>query len=301
MDIEAAETIAHVRRFGRTVAQRVGALNDHFLARDRPLGPSRVLWEIGREGCDVRTLRARLDLDSGYLSRILRGLEADGLVTVEASERDGRVRTARLTPAGETERVVLDERSDELAASILEPLSADQRQRLVAAMAEVERLLAAALVGIEVIDPAHTDARRCLAEYYAELDRRFAAGYDPGKALPADTWQMTPPHGAFLVARLRGEPVGCGGLKLHGDEPAEVKRMWVDRTARGLGVGRRLLGALEERARDAGAPAVRLETNRALTEAIALYRSTGYREVAPFNDEPYGDHWFEKALPPPPS
>src|SRR5215510_14990857 len=124
--------IGQIRRFNRTVTQRIGALDDAFLARGRPLGQDRVLWEIGPDGCDVRSLRARLDLDSGYLSRLLRSLEGDGLVRVEPSETDARVRIARLTPEGTAERQVLDERSDELAASILEPLSDRQRDRLVA-------------------------------------------------------------------------------------------------------------------------------------------------------------------------
>src|SRR6185312_2676687 len=110
------DQVDQVRRFNRTVTQRVGALNDRFLARDRPLGEARVLWEIGPGGCDVRSLRARLDLDSGYLSRLLRGLEASGLVRVAPSRRDRRVREARLTPAGLAERSALDRGSDELAA-----------------------------------------------------------------------------------------------------------------------------------------------------------------------------------------
>jgi len=89
--------IGQVRRFNRTVTQRAGALDDGFLARGRPLGQARVLWEIGPDGCDVRLLRARLDLDSGYLSRLLRALEDGGLITVEPSDADKRVRTARLT------------------------------------------------------------------------------------------------------------------------------------------------------------------------------------------------------------
>src|SRR5436853_2872298 len=103
--------VSQVRRFNRIVTQRVGALDDHFLARDRPLGEARLLWEIGPEGCDVRSLRTRLDLDSGYLSRLLRSLEAAGLVTVERGDQDRRVRTARLTPAGVAERAALDEGS----------------------------------------------------------------------------------------------------------------------------------------------------------------------------------------------
>src|SRR5215831_11662598 len=145
-----ASLIAQVRRFNRTVTQRVGALNDAYLARDRSLGQARLLWEIGPDGADVRTLRERLDLDSGYLSRLLRALEADGLAEVGSHDADGRVRTARLTQAGRRERGLLDRRSDELAAAILTPLTAEQQKRLVEAMSTVERLLAASMVSVAV-------------------------------------------------------------------------------------------------------------------------------------------------------
>src|SRR3954452_17509522 len=111
--------VARVRRFNRAVAQRVGALDDRFLARDRPMAAARVLWELGREGCEVRALRSRLGLDSGHASRLLRSLEADGMVEVAPGASDRRVRTVRLTRAGLAERATLDERSDALAASLL--------------------------------------------------------------------------------------------------------------------------------------------------------------------------------------
>jgi GNAT superfamily N-acetyltransferase len=107
---------------------------------------------------------------------------------------------------------------------------------------------------------------------------------------------MAPPTGLFLVARLRADPVGCGGLVLHGAEPAEIKRMWVAPAVRGVGLGRRILSELERLARDSGARATRLDTNRNLTEAIAMYRSSGYEEIPDFNGEPYAHHWFEKQL-----
>src|SRR5471030_3162872 len=175
--IEAA--VEQVRSFNRLVTERVGALNDHYLARDRPLGEARVLWEIGRAGCDVRTLRSRLGLDSGYLSRLLRSLEAAGLVSVDQSHDDKRVRAVQLTPAGLAEWELLDQGSDDLARSYLEPLSESRRERLVAAMAEVERLLTATLVELRVVDPAHPEAQFCLGEYFAELGRRFDMGFDP--------------------------------------------------------------------------------------------------------------------------
>jgi DNA-binding MarR family transcriptional regulator/GNAT superfamily N-acetyltransferase len=288
--------VGQVRRFNRIVTQRIGALDDAFLARDRPLGQARLLWEIGPDGSDVRLLRSRLDLDSGYLSRLLRSLEEDGLVTVERSGADGRVRTARLTSAGRAERAVLDQRSDDLAASILAPLSAKQRTRLITAMAEVERLLVASAVRITPRDPRHPDARSCLRAYFGELARRFEGGFDPARSISADDEELIPPAGLLLVATLHAEPVGCGALKFHADAPAEIKRMWVAPGVRGLGLGLRLLADLEAHAAAGQVRAVRLETNRALGEAIGLYRAAGYREVAAFNEEPYAHHWFEKSL-----
>ena len=293
--------VDQVRRFNRTVTQRIGALSDAYLARDRPLGQARLLWEIGPDGSDVRRLRSRLDLDSGYLSRLLRSLENDGLVVVEPSRADGRVRTARLTSRGRAERALLDRRSDELAGSILEPLSAAQRTRLMTAMAEVERLVVASAVQVTVCAPGHPDARSCLEAYFSELARRFDDGFDPGRSISADDAELTPPAGLLLVARLHGEPVGCGALKFHDGGPAEIKRMWVARAVRGLGLGRRLLASLENHAAAHGVATLRLETNRALDEAIGLYRAAGYREVTAFNDEPYAHHWFEKRLRPPPA
>jgi DNA-binding MarR family transcriptional regulator/GNAT superfamily N-acetyltransferase len=291
-----AARVTQARRFNRIVTQRVGALNEQFLGRARPLGQSRVLWEIGAEGCDVRRLRERLGLDSGYLSRLLRSLEQDGLVTVGRGSTDGRMRIARLTEAGLAEREELDRRSDAAAESILGALSDRQQARLVAAMADVEQLLTASQIIIRPTDPRQPAARSCLLAYFRELADRFEAGFEPELSNPADDAAITPPAGMFLLATLYGEPVGCGALKFHPGAPAEIKRMWVSQAVRGLGLGRRVLAELEARAIAHGATTVRLETNQALAEAISLYRSSGYREVAPFNAERYAHHWFEKAL-----
>ena len=283
-----------VRRFNRAVTQRIGALDDEYLARGRPLGASRVLWEIGDGGTDVRAIRSRLDLDSGYLSRLLRTLEREGLVAVDPDPSDQRVRKVRLTDAGRSERDVLDRRSDELAWSFLAPLDAAKQAQLVDAMGVVERLLTAGLVEVRIDDPTSAAAEFCIRSYFAELDVRFDAGFDPNVSRPVDAAELTEPAGLLLVARLHDEPVGCGALRFHGAEPAEIKRMWVASSARGLGVGRRLLHELERHARARDVSVVRLDTNRALREAINLYHSAGYVEVDAFNDEPYAHHWFEK-------
>src|SRR5262245_42816438 len=142
------------------------------------------------------------------------------------------------------------------------------------------------LVQFAVEDPTTADARWCLGQYFAELNTRFETGFDPSLSITADAHELTPPAGALLIARLRGEAIGCGALKFHGDAPAELKRMWVAPSARGIGLGRRLLHELEQHARESGATVVRLETNRSLVEAIAMYRRSGYVEVDAFNSEP---------------
>ena len=288
--------VAQVRSFNRTVAERIGALTDEFLGRRRPMGSSRTLWEIGSEGAEVRALRARLGLDSGYMSRVLQSLRRERLVTIVPSPDDGRVRLVKLTAAGRVERADLDRRADEVAWSFLEPLSESQRQELVSAVTHLERLLQASMVTIEVEDPSTPDARWCIKQYFDELNERFDAGFDPSRSITATELELVQPAGLLVIARLRGRPVGCGALKFHRRAPTELKRMWVAPDARGLGIGRRLLVDLERRAGEAGASVVRLETNRSLKEAIGLYRSNGYREVKAFNDEPYAHHWFEKRL-----
>jgi ribosomal protein S18 acetylase RimI-like enzyme len=206
------------------------------------------------------------------------------------------VRTAYLTLAGRTEQAELDRLSDDAAAALLEPLSPRQRDRLMAAMAEVERLLVASAIQIGVCDPRHPDARRAVRAYQAELSSRFEEGFDPARGISATDEEVSPPAGLFLLATLYAEPVGCGVLKFHPDAPAHLKRMWVAREVRGLGLGRRLLAELEAQAAARGVRTLQLETHHALDEAIGLYRTAGYREVPAFNDEPYAHYWFEKTV-----
>jgi GNAT superfamily N-acetyltransferase len=164
-------------------------------------------------------------------------------------------------------------------------------------MDKEQRLARASVIRVAVCEPGHRDARARVRAYFTELASRFEGGFDPELSISADDDELSPPRGLILVATLHGEPVGCGALKFHGNAPAEVKRMWVSPSARGLGLGRRLLTELEAQAAARDVRTLRLETNRSLGEAISMYRSAGYREVPAFNDEPYAHHWFEKTLP----
>jgi GNAT superfamily N-acetyltransferase len=149
------------------------------------------------------------------------------------------------------------------------------------------------MVTIAPEDPAAPDARWCLDHYYAELARRFEEPFDPRRLLPAD--------GELLLARFGGQPAGCGVLKTLEPGVGEIVRMWVDRPHRGLGIGARLLAALEQRAVELGHHTVRLDTNRSLDEAKAMYRARGYVEIDRYNANPYANHWFEKRLRLPPA
>jgi DNA-binding MarR family transcriptional regulator/GNAT superfamily N-acetyltransferase len=255
-----------------------------------------VLYEIATTGADLRALRGRLGLDSGYLTRVIQSLEAERLVKLSPEPTDERVRRVDLTAAGIAEFKLMERRSDEAAEAVLAPLSKSQRERLVAAMTEVRRLLQASGARIEKVDPGSPEARWCVAQYFAELADRFDGGFDPARSLPADDDEFRPPRGGFLVATVDGEPVACGGVKAITRRVGYLKRMWVAPSVRGLGFGRRMLFSLESLSRELGFKTLKLETNRVLGEAIHLYRSAGYKEVKPFNDERYAHHWFEKKL-----
>ena len=149
---------------------------------------------------------------------------------------------------------------------------------------------------IEEVAPTSPDAASCLSRYYEEIAERFEGGFDPAQSSAPTLDEFAPPTGTFVVVRLDGKLVGCGGFKRESADTAYLKRMWIAREARGLGLGRRLLCALEDRARALGCRKLRLETEKSLAEAQQLYRSSGYREVPRFNDELYAHHWFEKAL-----
>ena len=190
-----ARDIAQVRSFNRLVTRQVGALQDRYLDR-RPLGEARVLFEIGSRGATARDVRARLGLDSGYLSRLIRSLERAGLVTSGRDPGDGRTTRLRLTAAGEAEMRDLDRMSDALAASVLAPLDDAERERLLRAQAEVRRLLAVSMVSVAEADPRSADARWCLARYFEELGERFRAGFTRrGRCRP------TPPTSSRPTAR----------------------------------------------------------------------------------------------------
>ncbi|MEI5672663.1 MULTISPECIES: bifunctional helix-turn-helix transcriptional regulator/GNAT family N-acetyltransferase [unclassified Nocardioides] len=289
-----SDATAVLRRFNRSYTQRIGALDDSFLGLGLPLGAMRVLFETG-DGCGAQELRERLGLDSGYLSRVLRQLEDRGLVAVEADPADRRRRTVTPTSAGRRTLRTLDDRSEELAARLLAPLTERQRDRLTEALATADLLVRAATVSLDPVDPASPPARHAMGRYFDELDRRFPGGFDPGPV--DDVSSMTAARGGtFVVALSDGVPVAAGGVQRIGEGVGEIKRMWVDDAWRGAGLGSRMLRHLEAEVVRLGYDVVRLDTNRALGEAVAMYARAGYREIGRYNDNPYAEAFFEKEV-----
>ncbi|MCK1360686.1 bifunctional helix-turn-helix transcriptional regulator/GNAT family N-acetyltransferase [Bradyrhizobium sp. 199] len=288
------DPVSRVRRFNRAVTSAVGALDTSFLGRGRPLGAARVLNAIGRGRSDVAGIRDYLDLDSGLMSRLLRSLEDEGLIETTARDDDARRRMAKLTRAGRREFAAYEALSNAQAEGFLAQHS--QREALLAAMDLIASTLTRERVTIEEIDPQSEEARHCLRECYAELGRRFKQGFDVSRSRDPDAKDMRRPRGTFIVAMSDTLPIGCVGLKGTDHGYAEIKRLWVAPAARGLRLGRRLMDATEDAARGLGITLLRLDTNSALPEAGQLYRTTGWREISRYNDDPYPDLFFEKRL-----
>lgn len=288
-----------VRRFNRTYTQRIGALDESFLGLGIPLGLARLVFEIGaRPGTTALDLRSRLGLDSGHLARQLRSLEERELVAVRPDPADRRRRVVTLTRRGAALRRRLDDRSEDLAARLVEPLTDRQRERLADALATADLLVRAATVEIVDVDPRSAVARAAVGQYFAELDARFHTGFDVAAAESDD--QADPDLHAvrFVVATSDGEPVACGGVRELEPGIGEIKRMWVHGGWRGAGLGSRLLRHLEAVSSSMGHRVVRLDTNGTLTEAIAMYERAGYRAIGRYNDNPYAQAFFEKDLTP---
>ncbi|MEU9332157.1 helix-turn-helix domain-containing GNAT family N-acetyltransferase [Streptomyces sp. NPDC048290] len=293
------EDVAAFRRFNRYFTRRIGALDDHYLGQDRPLGEARLLFEIGDgdgngDGASLKELRARLGLDAGYLSRMAKALQTQGMVRLRVHPDDSRLRTIELTPAGRTEVGEQNRRADALAAGVLDRLTAAQRTLLTDSLATTARLLRLAAITVVPVPGAAPDARSALASYAADLDVLFPEGYDPADLVTAE--EVSGDAGAFFVAYEEDRVVGCGGLRRLEPGVAEIKHVWVHREARRLGLARRLLEALESEAVRRNWPTVRLDTHPSLKAAQAMYRATGYTEIPPYSEHAYAGHWFEKRL-----
>lgn len=288
------DPVARFRRFARAVTAEVGALDSSFLGRGRPLGAARVLNAIGQGKSDVAEVRNFLRLDSGLMSRLLRGLEEEGLIVTMPSPDDARYRTVSLTNPGEREFLAYESISNTRAKALLDKQG--HRDTLLSALDLIASALTSDHVEFRVEDPSSDVSRYCLRQYYEELADSFEDGFDVTLSRDPQPEQMVPPRGAFLVAVSDELPIGCVGLKGIGNDEAEIKRLWVSPAARGMGIAHRLMEEVEATARKLSITTLRLDTNRALIAALHFYRRLGWTEIERFNDDPYADFFFKKVL-----
>ncbi|MFD8044009.1 GNAT family N-acetyltransferase [Streptomyces chartreusis] len=295
MEPVSTDHVTALRRFNRYFTRRIGVLDDHYLGQDRPLGEARLLFEVG-DGMSLRELRSRLGLDAGYLSRMAKALQAQGMVTLSAHPEDSRLRMIEPTAAGRVEVKEQNRRANLVAAGLLDGLSEPQRAELAGALATAQRLLRLASITVALVDGAAPDARACLDGYAADIDERFPEGFDKDDLVAPR--EVSGDAGAFFVAYEEDRPVGCGALRRLEPGVGEIRHVWVHPAARRLGLARRLLDALEQEAVARHLSVVRLDTHAALTEAQAMYRACGYTAIPAYDDNVYASHWFEKRLAP---
>lgn len=286
-----------VRKFNRAYTQRIGVLEDSFLGTGYSLGAARVLFEVGTDGASLMDLRKRLRLDSGYLSRLLRQLEASGSLRLAEDPDDRRRRVARLTANGLRKLRQIEERNQTTVTSLVAELPPRLRSELETVLSRAEHLVRLATVQFEMADAGSPDAQWAVSRYFTEIDGRFPDGFHHWDALDEDVpAYAASAGGGFLLARSDAIVLGCGGFVRVDPRTAEIKRMWVHPEWRGGGVAWRLLARIEETARSTGYRRVILDTNPTLVEAIAMYERAGYRPIPRYNDNPYAGCWFEKPL-----
>jgi GNAT superfamily N-acetyltransferase len=289
------DAIARLRRFNRVVTREIGALDTSYLGRGRPLSTARILHMVRPEGTDISEIRQKLGFDSGLFSRLLRGLEDEGLLYLTTDRTDRRRRIAMLTEAGLAEWHIYDQLGHAKAQSVFDRAGSRQ-QALIDAMDLIATVMLRDEVAIRDADPDDPAALACLGAYYQMLRDRFAAFTPDMLPLPLpDAPAYRPPAGAFLIAWSDDLPIGCVSLRPLSPGVAEVKRLWIDPIARGQGLARRLMREIETRARGMGLSRLQLDTNSALTAAVALYRREGWIDIPAYTTPP-ADIWMAKPL-----
>ncbi|MED5620180.1 bifunctional helix-turn-helix transcriptional regulator/GNAT family N-acetyltransferase [Ideonella sp. BN130291] len=308
-----AQRAVRLRAFNRFYTRRIGVLQERLLHSDFSLPECRVLWELAHhDGVTAATLARDLDLDPGYLSRLLRSLKERGLIDSQRAPDDARQALLHLTPTGRDAFAPLNERSQQESTALLARLPDAQQQQLMQALQTVEELLGAgaALPPTPVVLRPHRPGdigwliSRHGALYASEygLDGRFEAlvAHIAGRFLE----QFDPAREACWIADRAGEPLGCVCLVQARDEAtgqpepgtAQLRLLLVEPAARGLGLGARLVAECERFARQAGYQRIRLWTQSDLQAARAIYRKAGYRLVSTethrsFGPEQVAENW----------
>jgi DNA-binding MarR family transcriptional regulator/GNAT superfamily N-acetyltransferase len=291
-----ATHIEGVRRFSRFYTRRIGLLQEGLLGSPFTLAEARVIWELAhREAATATALGEGLGLDAGYLSRILRGLQARGVIERRRNPKDGRQSLIFLTEEGRRAFAGLDARSSAQIKGLLDRLPAADQDRLVHAMSTIEGLLepVPAAPSALTLRPHRPGDMGWVVHRHGVLyakeygwDERFEALV---AAIVADFVQHHDPgRERCWIAERDGEPLGSVFLVRHSEEVAKLRLLLVEPRARGQGIGRRLVEACVGFARQAGYRRITLWTNSVLLAARAIYQRQGFRLVAEERHHSFG-------------
>jgi DNA-binding MarR family transcriptional regulator/GNAT superfamily N-acetyltransferase len=295
------DRVAAVRAFNRFYTARIGVLRDGVLRTPHSLTEARVLYELGhREVTEVADLRRDLDIDAGFLSRLLARLQSHGLVARERSTDDARRQRIRLTEDGDAAFAELDRRSAEEIGAVLDALSEDDQKRLVAAMDTVRDVLTDAppAVGFVLRSPRPGDLGWIVQRHGALYAQQY--GWDESfealvARIVADYAEAHDPRReAAWIAEVDGEPAGCVFCVRREDDVAQLRLLLVDPRARGRGIGARLVDECLRFARHAGYARITLWTNDILHEARRLYERAGFELVESAPHHSFGHDLVEQ-------
>jgi DNA-binding MarR family transcriptional regulator/GNAT superfamily N-acetyltransferase len=295
------DRIAAVRSFNRFYTARIGVLGDGLLRTDHSLTEARVLYELGqRDVTEVADLRREMDIDAGFLSRLLARLQRNGLVARERSDRDARRQRVRLTEDGAAAFAELDRRSAEEIGAVLGALSEDDQHRLVAAMDTVEDVLTQAppAAGFVLRSPHPGDLGWIVQAHGALYTEQY--GWDESfEALVARivadyAGDHDPRREAAWIAEVDGAPAGCVLCVRRDDDTAQLRLLLVHPRARGRGIGGRLIDECLGFAKRAGYARITLWTNDVLREARRLYERAGFELVESAPHHSFGHDLVEQ-------
>ncbi|HYH79144.1 MAG TPA: bifunctional helix-turn-helix transcriptional regulator/GNAT family N-acetyltransferase [Longimicrobium sp.] len=290
------EQVAAVRRFNRFYTRRIGVLDEGHLHSGFSLAEVRVLWELAHRRDPTATELGRdLALDAGYLSRMLRGFESRGMMERVASPADARVQLLRLTEQGRETFAGLNESARADVAALLQPLGDDERLRLVAALGTVEALLEprAEPGPPYLLRPPRAGDYGWVVQRHGVLYAREYGWDERFEALVAEViagfvrnWD--PAWERCWIAERGGENVGCVFVVRKSETVAQLRLLLVEPSARGLGVGKRLVRECTEFAREKGYRSIVLWTNSVLDAARHIYQAEGYRLTSEETHDSFG-------------
>lgn len=295
MSVETHDPVAAVRRFNRFYTRVIGVLDKRYLGSPYTVAEGRVLYEIAMsDGVTPKVVAEIAGLDAGYLSRIVARLERDGLVARERSVRDGRSILLQVTEQGRRMFEGFNQRSTELVEGLLAKVPPSDRPRLVGALASVQALLASEATRPPVTLRAHRPGDMgWIIERHARV---YGSEYGWGPGIEAVTARICadfldnfdPARERCWIAERSGDRIGCVFLVKEDEQVARLRLLLLEPSARGTGLGRRLVEECSAFARQAGYREIVLWTHAVLTAARRIYADLGYELEKTWTHDDFG-------------